>query len=141
MSNLFYPDEQKQLRKSIIEGNKKRKVNQTIESSNESVSSTPSPSLETSDDIIMDDICYDESQTSTDVSIDKSFDNFLINTNTCDLDQSVIPITRPITDYSNNYNELEGNKLNELLDALKIFQIPVTTTEQRHLRLYVSMIK
>ncbi|CAG2170587.1 unnamed protein product [Oppiella nova] len=129
-ANLFYSDEQKQLRKSIIEGNRKRKANEMTETSDESVSSTPSPSLQTSDDIIFDDICYDESQTSSDVSIDNSFDNFSINTNTCDLDQSVIPITRPITDYSNNYNELEGNKLNELLDALKIFEIPVTTTEQ-----------
>jgi hypothetical protein len=34
---------------------------------------------------------------------------------------SVIPIHRPLMDYRNQFNELEGNKLQELLSAAQVF--------------------
>ncbi|CAG2099963.1 unnamed protein product, partial [Medioppia subpectinata] len=38
---------------------------------------------------------------------------------------SVAPIIRPISDYNNIFNELEGNRLTELLSALKIIEYPI----------------
>ena len=35
---------------------------------------------------------------------------------------SMVPIARPITDYRNTFNELEGNKLTELLNATSVMQ-------------------
>ncbi|CAG2169897.1 unnamed protein product, partial [Oppiella nova] len=129
-SNLLYSDEQKQLRKSIIESNRKRKTNEMTETNDESVSSTPSLSLQTINDIIMDEICNHESQTSSDVSTDNSFSDLSINKNAYNLDLSVIPVMKPITDYSNQFNELEGNKLTELLDALKLMISPTATSAE-----------
>ncbi|CAG2100068.1 unnamed protein product [Medioppia subpectinata] len=40
----------------------------------------------------------------------------------------VMPIIRPISDYSNTFNELESNRLCELLDALKLMVYPVVNT-------------
>lgn len=44
---------------------------------------------------------------------------------------SVVPIARPITDYKNNFNEAEGMKLTELLNATSLMQgLAMSTTSQ-----------
>lgn len=42
-------------------------------------------------------------------------------------DHSLVPISRPITDYRNNFTEVEGNYLTELLSATKILKKPIGT--------------
>ncbi|CAG2111037.1 unnamed protein product [Medioppia subpectinata] len=39
---------------------------------------------------------------------------------------AVVPISRPLTDYRNNFNELEGNKLTEILFATDLIQEPIS---------------
>ena len=41
-----------------------------------------------------------------------------------ELDFAVMPVIRPLTDYQNNFNELESNRLTELLSALNIMKCP-----------------
>lgn len=37
---------------------------------------------------------------------------------------AIVPISRPLTDYRNNFTEMEGNRLSELLAALKLMDCP-----------------
>ncbi|CAG2100069.1 unnamed protein product, partial [Medioppia subpectinata] len=53
-------------------------------------------------------------------------DNNCVSNNT--LQNIMVPIMKPISDYSNTFNELEGNRLGELLDALKLMVYPVVNT-------------
>ncbi|CAG2167198.1 unnamed protein product [Oppiella nova] len=53
-----------------------------------------------------------------------------------DLNLSVIPVVKPITDYNNQFNELEGNRLSELLDALKIMMSPVVNVNDNEINAY-----
>jgi len=43
---------------------------------------------------------------------------------------------KPITDYNNQFNELEGNRLSELLDALKIMMSPVVNVNDNEVNAY-----
>jgi hypothetical protein len=43
-----------------------------------------------------------------------------------ELEFSLLPIARPLTDYHNNFNELEGYKLTELFSAISLIREPTT---------------
>ncbi|CAG2169151.1 unnamed protein product, partial [Oppiella nova] len=43
-----------------------------------------------------------------------------------ELEFSLLPIARPLTDYRNNFNELEGYKLTELFSAISLIREPTT---------------
>ncbi|CAG2172811.1 unnamed protein product [Oppiella nova] len=60
----------------------------------------------------------------------------LVTTNAYDLNLSVIPVMKPITDYNNQFNELEGNRLSELLDALKIMMSPVVNVNDNEINAF-----
>ncbi|CAG2172010.1 unnamed protein product [Oppiella nova] len=63
----------------------------------------------------------------------------LVTTNAYDLNLSVIPVMKPITDYNNQFNELEGNRLTELLDALKIMMNPMVNVNDNMIITISSM--
>ncbi|CAG2100064.1 unnamed protein product [Medioppia subpectinata] len=143
---LFFTDEQKQKRNSIIENNRKRKLTETPVTNVEIAVSTASLSPQTSATFSEDMATLSCSSQSSmdfnnDISSDNSFANILIpentlnnitnDTNSYDFSQAIVPIVRPITDYSNNFNELEGNRLNELLNGIKILAIPAANSGKR----------
>ncbi|CAG2165906.1 unnamed protein product [Oppiella nova] len=59
-------------------------------------------------------------------SIYNKFIYLLINSKTNSL--SLVPISRPLTDYQNQFNELEGNRLQEVLFAMNSIREPINTT-------------
>ncbi|CAG2172699.1 unnamed protein product, partial [Oppiella nova] len=132
-TDSFQTDEQNRLRKSIIENNRKRKLSNTssitTNSSGDGVysdTSSPlrSPPLSPLQLDCVDTICIDDSF--TDISTDNHFEDIITCNpivNNLEL-QSIVPIMRPITDYNNQFNELEGNRLSELLEATKLISLP-----------------
>ncbi|CAG2103685.1 unnamed protein product [Medioppia subpectinata] len=126
-TSLFYSNEEIQLRNTFIAGNRKRKHRSIAESTpvvnlpqllDLSIDSLPS-STQNKDILILDNIGIDINCNQI-----NNFDNEVMNSvipvvTPDELNQSVIPIMRPISDYSNTFNELEGNRLTELLSALK----------------------
>ncbi|CAG2173008.1 unnamed protein product [Oppiella nova] len=137
--------EQKQQRICIIEKNRKlknpEKSNSTQTNAN-SVVALPSPPLSmTSYSDILGQTCDDQIINIIDDTVNANLNDNQINSNSNVLnlcnnsygsdesDLLVVPISSPITDYSNQFNELEGNKLSELLDALKVLQISDVSTD------------
>ncbi|CAG2161707.1 unnamed protein product [Oppiella nova] len=113
-------EEQKQMRKSMIEDNRNRKHSVATNSSRDSSDSDTSPSPQT--------MCNDVSSSSG--PSDDDFADILMIAKKHEM--SVTPIVRPITDYSNQFNELEGKRFSELLEATKFAVIPndYTNTNQ-----------
>ena len=68
---------------------------------------------------------YDKIVDSTTSNYNKFIDQ-LNNTKTNSL--SVVPISRPLTDYRNQFNELEGNRVQEVLFAMNSIREPINTT-------------
>ncbi|CAG2100063.1 unnamed protein product [Medioppia subpectinata] len=138
--SLILSEEQKQLRKSIIKSNRKSKLSDTSVTTDESAVSTAGLSpqtLATFTDEINLDINF-ENILPQDNNLNNIFDlqtfsvNYIANdTNLYQMSQSVVPIVRPISDYSNTFNELEGNRLTELLNAMKTLAIPAATNGNR----------
>ncbi|CAG2161710.1 unnamed protein product, partial [Oppiella nova] len=121
-SNAFQTEEQKQMRKTI----RKRDINYRSETSDENSTSNKYPSHQTSDDVIYDNF--------PNVLADSELS--LKTTNAYDLNLSVIPVMKPITDYNNQFNELEGNRLSELLDALKVMMNPMVNVNDNEINAY-----
>ncbi|CAG2173724.1 unnamed protein product, partial [Oppiella nova] len=121
-TELFCAENQRQKKKS------KQNSNINCESNEVEGSCVPTLSPQSS-------ICPGSVQTiSSNESIDKDLSDF--SNQSCELNDNsvnttdsecwtVVPIVRPITDYSNQFNELEGNKLSELLDAIQALNIRV----------------
>ncbi|CAG2109578.1 unnamed protein product [Medioppia subpectinata] len=119
-TSLFYSDEEIQLRNTIIAGNRKRKHGSIAESTPvvdlpqlSDLSSDSLPSSTQSEDIL-----NLRKNNESKINCNQKNTNIAIN----DLITSVVPIVRPISDYSNTFNELEGNRLTELLSAVKCFE-------------------
>ncbi|CAG2167197.1 unnamed protein product [Oppiella nova] len=124
-------------RRQLIRENKLKQQN-CIHYSNTSPESNDWP--ETSDENSTSSEC--PSHQSLDI-IYNNFQNVLTNsklslktTNVYDLNLSVIPVMKPITDYNNQFNELEGNRLTELLDALKIMMNPMVNVNDNEMNAY-----
>ena len=100
--------------------------NDWSETSDENSTSNEYPSNQPLDDIIYNN--FQNVLTDNELS--------LITTNVYDLNLSVIPVMKPITDYNNQFNELEGNRLSELLDALKIMMSPVVNVNDNEINAY-----
>jgi len=100
--------------------------NDRSETSDENSTSSECPSHQSLDDIIYNN--FQNSLTDNELS--------LKTTNVYDLNLSVIPVMKPITDYNNQFNELEGNRLSELLDALKIMMSPVVNVNDNEVNAY-----
>ena len=100
--------------------------NDWSETSDENNTSNECPTLQPLDDIIYNN--FQNILTNSELS--------LLTTNAYDLNLSVIPVMKPITDYNNQFNELEGNRLSELLDALKIMMSPVVNINDNEINAY-----
>ncbi|CAG2164888.1 unnamed protein product, partial [Oppiella nova] len=100
--------------------------NDCLKTSDENNTSNEYPSHKPLDDIIYNN--FQNVLTDNELS--------LITTNAYDLNLSVIPVMKPITDYNNQFNELEGNRLSELLDALKIMMSPVVNVNDNEINAY-----
>ncbi|CAG2171747.1 unnamed protein product, partial [Oppiella nova] len=125
-SKLIYSDKQKELRRALIENNKKRK-NQMIAHKKRLVSSD-----EKSQDITNSCDNLEINTFNTQVSAEENIqtdnnNNEIIENN---LNHSLMPIVNPVSDYSVYFNELEDNKLSELLNALKHLEKSVDIISQ-----------
>ncbi|CAG2161705.1 unnamed protein product [Oppiella nova] len=106
-TKLIFTDKQNEVRKRIVEENRENKRKVMDKSRDDSVlNSTTSPPP---DVLNMEINISPELSDSTSLFIDS---NELIS-------NEIIPIVRPITDHRNQFNELESNRLSELLGALK----------------------
>ncbi|CAG2176769.1 unnamed protein product [Oppiella nova] len=103
-----------------------RDINDRSETSDENSTSNKYPSHQTSDDIIYNN--FPNVLTNSELS--------LKTTRAYDLNLSVIPVMKPITDYNNQFNELEGNRLDELLDALKVMMNPMVNVCDNEINAY-----
>ncbi|XP_054155786.1 uncharacterized protein LOC128954234 isoform X2 [Oppia nitens] len=161
-TNLFFSEQQKQLRKQIIEKNKRQQKNdisfdvsncwsQPTETSDccPEYTITSSSSYCSSDDRVVDVVSEQTNSgqhnelllLSTDVSavaaaatsvaVDDGINSSIVgHSSSSSLSTGIVAtnqsttttIMKPITDYSNQFNELEANKLTELLDAMKLIQ-------------------
>jgi hypothetical protein len=68
----------------------------------------------------------DDKTIDSNTSIYNKFIDLLNNTKTNSL--SLVPIARPLTDYQNQFNELEDNRLQEVLFAMNSIREPINTT-------------
>ncbi|XP_054169173.1 nuclear hormone receptor HR96-like [Oppia nitens] len=120
----------------LAEHQKKLQKNKT----NEKLKSKLSFNLnDESDDCLTDNTSTEESDKTNDYSNDKesdsqSSDNSLVNENIdiksliCQtLNVFSLPVLRPLTDYSNNLNEIEGKQLNELLFAANFIRFTINS--------------
>ncbi|CAG2100067.1 unnamed protein product [Medioppia subpectinata] len=116
-TNLFYSTKVLQIRRNVIKNNQNFTNNSSMNSES-IVDSTPGLCSPQSVSDFIDNMF-------SEVSLSSEMSDNSCETNTCELSQSVVPIVRPISDYSNTFNELEGNRLTELLSALKYTANPV----------------
>ena len=83
---------------------------------------------------------YDSDEINTEIARIESYITDNHTTNVCEsvfdrvaeLELSVLPILRPITDYSNNFTESEGNKLTELFHAIGFLNHRIDKIDGRH---------
>lgn len=109
-------DEQKRLRKSIIEENRKRKIRKLSTCVTDLADASPDSSV---------DLCY-EPKTADNTTGEHMTANLVI----CDTDTdqnddiSLITIQRPISDPKHVFNEIEGNRMTELFNAMQYMSDP-----------------
>ncbi|CAG2099960.1 unnamed protein product [Medioppia subpectinata] len=144
-TSLIYSEKRKELRRHAVEENHRKrlmKANKTLmdtQSNNSCTSDTVLNGSEISFESLVEntlnsDMISDESTQSYEQEVYYQ-NNTESNEVTVDIsEQSVIPIARPISDYSNTFNELEGNRLTELLSAVKHIQIPTFNTDSTHVK-------
>ena len=123
------------MRKIIIEENRRRKINnQDISSTDNTLAiiyseSSNSDSSSSSDSLIKGfdwSLKFDANlQIESLISNQKKFE--LISDSNFILSDFRIPISRPITDYNKTFNEMEGNHLTELLNAIQFMSNPLAT--------------
>ncbi|XP_054155891.1 nuclear hormone receptor HR96-like [Oppia nitens] len=145
-SSLIYSDEQKEVRKAIVEQNRKRKYQQlmiadnTIDSTGGLVmdnTNTNTTAITTTTTTIdgQSSIVSSNSSSTTSLSPQQQHNMSIISiAHTHDLyddkrflHEFLAPM-KPISDYNTQFNSLEGSKLQELLEAIQLIQLPAPTT-------------
>ncbi|CAG2099961.1 unnamed protein product [Medioppia subpectinata] len=133
-TSLIYSDKQIQIRRHIVAENRIIRQTMAKKADSEPNTSTSSDStrnetivLSESQNLIENTVTNGESTESSGDSQPNTNTNCGQNSDSTEL--SVVPIARPITAYKITFNELEGNQLSELFDALKCMEISVFTTD------------